>query len=370
MGDDRTRIVAGSSADSTLFTYDAGPATWDGALATWPTARGNCARTGDATEANAPPVWDDVRPARVADVRADLAGAHEVTVHWTSTGDDSLAGTAALVEVRRVVPNDVPAVVTVTRAPAAPGQPDSARFEGLAEGVRYEFDVTLIDDMGQRGAPSNVATVDVPALAPAAIADLRVIAATETTVTLRWTATGGDGSVGRPARYRVGVGTSPLDSLGFALARQVVQPATVDAGGVESCTVGGLERATLWWFALVAEDDTGARSGLSNGVSAVTGVGGALRGRNGPAIAVRGNPARRPVVIDWMGAAAMGVASEIHVFDATGRLVRTFPLGTRPGGTVTWDGRDAEGSRLPAGLYFARLRSGSVRVSARLALVP
>ena len=52
---------------------------------------------------------------------------------------------------------------------------------------------------------------------------------------------------------------------------------------------------------------------------------------------------------------------ELDVFDAAGRHVRRIALGTSPAGahTVSWDGRDARGSRVPPGVYLFRLAAGT-----------
>ncbi len=60
----------------------------------------------------------------------------------------------------------------------------------------------------------------------------------------------------------------------------------------------------------------------------------------------------------------------LKVYDATGRLVKTLADGWRSAGhyTVTWDGRDATGSRLASGVYFIRMEAGAVVVRRKLVL--
>jgi hypothetical protein len=50
----------------------------------------------------------------------------------------------------------------------------------------------------------------------------------------------------------------------------------------------------------------------------------------------------------------------LSVFDVSGRLVQVLSEGPAPAGvnTVTWNGRDASGSRVAPGVYFFRLESG------------
>jgi len=51
--------------------------------------------------------------------------------------------------------------------------------------------------------------------------------------------------------------------------------------------------------------------------------------------------------------------TELSLFDVSGRLVRRLDSGVFESGyrSVTWDGRDAHGRRVAAGLYFLRTRS-------------
>jgi hypothetical protein len=59
----------------------------------------------------------------------------------------------------------------------------------------------------------------------------------------------------------------------------------------------------------------------------------------------------------------------LDLLDLGGRLVKRAQLGGDPGGSWQWDGRDADGRAVPAGLYFARLVSGGSRSEARVVLI-
>jgi hypothetical protein len=52
-------------------------------------------------------------------------------------------------------------------------------------------------------------------------------------------------------------------------------------------------------------------------------------------------------------------AAEVRIHDLTGREVRTLASSSFSAGahSLTWDGRDARGSRVRAGVYFVRLRA-------------
>ena len=63
-------------------------------------------------------------------------------------------------------------------------------------------------------------------------------------------------------------------------------------------------------------------------------------------------------------------AHRLTVYDVTGRRVRILSEGVREAGThtVTWDGRNAAGRPLPAGVYFYRLQASAGRLEGRAVL--
>ena len=71
--------------------------------------------------------------------------------------------------------------------------------------------------------------------------------------------------------------------------------------------------------------------------------------------AVYPNPVLRVMSIRYQ--LARPAVVELVMYDAAGRLVRTFADGQQAAGyyTVQWDGRDDLGRRVPAGVYFVRL---------------
>jgi len=87
---------------------------------------------------------------------------------------------------------------------------------------------------------------------------------------------------------------------------------------------------------------------------------------NGESAALKAfpNPARGRVTFSIRQAAAkIGGAErvELRVYDANGRLIRSFPMryAFNPiASVITWDGTDQNGNAIPAGVYFYRLSSG------------
>jgi hypothetical protein len=84
---------------------------------------------------------------------------------------------------------------------------------------------------------------------------------------------------------------------------------------------------------------------------------------------VGANPFRGASRLSWSLPLPCEVSLQIHAVD--GRAVRTLLSGPRAAdvGRIDWDGRDDGGRLVPAGIYWARLESGSERLSARLVLV-
>ena len=61
-------------------------------------------------------------------------------------------------------------------------------------------------------------------------------------------------------------------------------------------------------------------------------------------------------------------SSELQIFDASGRLVHALPGARWAEGwqEIAWDGTDAEGTRVPAGVYWVRLKLPTESRSVRL----
>ncbi len=67
--------------------------------------------------------------------------------------------------------------------------------------------------------------------------------------------------------------------------------------------------------------------------------------------------------------AAAGVVS-IRILDAAGRLVRTISERASAGAnSVTWDGRGADGRRVPSGVYFYEIKAGSFSAERKMLVV-
>jgi len=94
---------------------------------------------------------------------------------------------------------------------------------------------------------------------------------TPTSVTLRWTAPGDNGTEGQASQYDIRYSTSPINSSNFSSAIQASgEPVPQPAGSDESFTVTGLQPATTYFFAIKAADEIPNWSALSNVISRTT----------------------------------------------------------------------------------------------------
>jgi len=126
---------------------------------------------------------------------------------------------------------------------------------------------------------------------------------------------------------------------------------------------------TGWWVYLDFEADEvpfDAVTGVGEGVAAAPGA--------GPSLVVAPNPSAGSIVL--VAGAPAGALARLDVYDVSGRRVRALgPLGAFGGagsGTrrIAWDGKDAAGRPLAAGVYFVRLRADDRVVTRRIVRRP
>ena len=68
--------------------------------------------------------------------------------------------------------------------------------------------------------------------------------------------------------------------------------------------------------------------------------------------------------LEWSGPPGRGARAD--VLDLAGRHVRAFGQS----GAAIWDGRDEGGRRVPAGVYLARVTSGTESITRKLIWLP
>jgi hypothetical protein len=200
-----------------------------------------------------------------------------ITLLWTATGDDGAVGTATSYDLRYravgITGTDTlswwnaATKVTGLPVPHASGVTDSMRVRGLAPLTTYYFVLKVGDEVPNWSGYSNVAvkTTSGDQTPPSAIADLTVTGTTGTSMSLRWTAPGDDGTVGTAASYDIRYSTSAITTSNWGSATQATgEPAPAAAGTQQTFTLGGLTPSRTYYVAIRATDSSGNVGGISN----------------------------------------------------------------------------------------------------------
>lgn len=203
-------------------------------------------------------------------------------LQWYAPGDDGVVGVATSYNLRMStdpITDDTSfgaATPVLTVAPQPGGTREELTVNGLTAGATYYFAMTTTDEVPLTSARSATLTVIPPitdGILPGRITDLAVVAATATTVTLRWTAKGDDGLRGGPAtsfdvRW---ADRSMNEGIFYTMGTAVVgEPAPAVAGTVQEFVVTGLTPETLYYFATAVADEVPNTSAISNLVSVTT----------------------------------------------------------------------------------------------------
>lgn len=220
-----------------------------------------------------------VAPPAAAQTAADST----VTLLWTAPGDDGDVGTASQYDLRyRTTPisgTDTltwwngATPVTGLPTPHPAGSTDSMVVRGLQPLTTYYFIIRAADEVPNWSGFSNVATKTTSgdATPPAAIADLTVTGVTGTSLSLRWTAPGDDGTTGTATSYDIRYSTSPITNGNWNSATTVTgEPAPAAAGSQQTFTITGLAGSQTYYVAMKTTDDAGNVSTLSNVANGTT----------------------------------------------------------------------------------------------------
>lgn len=218
-----------------------------------------------------------VSPLLVREAAAQTSADSSVVLNWTAPGDDGTTGRATTYDLRyrttAVTGTDTltwwngATVVTGEPIPGVSGASDSLRVRGLQPLTSYYFIIKTSDEVPNWSGYSNVAlkSTSGDVTAPAAIADLTITGATGTTLSLRWTAPGDDGSTGTASSYDIRYSTSAITNGNWASATPVTgEPAPAVAGTVQTFTIPGLAGSQTYYVAMRTADDRSNVAALSN----------------------------------------------------------------------------------------------------------
>lgn len=220
---------------------------------------------------------------RPAIAHAQTSADSSVVLLWTAPGDDGNTGRATTYDIRyrttTISGTDTTTwwngatQVTGEPTPSAAGVTDSMRVRGLTPLTTYYFMIRTADEVPNWSGYSNVAvkTTSGDTTPPAAITDLAVTGTTGSSISVRWTAPGDDGTVGTATSYDVRYSTSAITSGNWGSATQATgEPAPTAAGTTQTFTLTGLNGSQQYYVAIKTTDDRGNVSLLSNVVNATT----------------------------------------------------------------------------------------------------
>lgn len=224
---------------------------------------------------------DSQPPAVITDLRATLIGNSTALLEWTAPGDDGQVGQASRYDMRHA---SQPMTIDLFERedplsplplPSPAGSAESAYVRGLVPEVTYYFAIRSFDDVGNDSEMSNSPSVLTPpepdVVPPDRTTNLTVISATYSTVALRWTARGDDGSTGIADHYDVRFAGVPLTESNWDTAAQASgETRPLMAGKREEQALTGFQASTTYHVALRTVDEAGNSSPISNVVTVTT----------------------------------------------------------------------------------------------------
>ena len=130
----------------------------------------------------------------------------------------------------------------------------------------------------------------------------------------------------------------------------------------------GVAPGSTWNYRLVAVSLSG-ESTVHGPITATAGPMSSARG--GLRLAAHPNPWPASRNLEIVYEAGPPAPIQLRIFDPAGRLVRALSVQTSERGaqSLHWDGRDASGRIIPAGVYFLELEAAGQRITSKLARV-
>ncbi len=157
--------------------------------------------------------------------------------------------------------------------PQQAGQAERYTVTGLADSTTYYFRLRVADEAANASGDSNEASgttePGADAIPPDPVLDLSVESTTASSVTLRWTATGDDRSIGTATSYDIRYATSkttPWDGM----TEVEGEPLPGASGQTESFSVDSLSESTTHYFQMLVADEVPNVSDLSNQATGTT----------------------------------------------------------------------------------------------------
>jgi len=215
-------------------------------------------------------------------------------------------------------------------------------------------------------SPALVAGDVIP---PMPVADLGARALGSGSSVLTWTSPTDEAPRGWAVEYDLRYASRPISDANFAAAQSLLAGPPGPGGQMESLVVADVPDSGATFFCLRSRDASGNWSLVSNSAERLGTP--PLGNVPGPAMVVARNPSIGSVTFYWQLAQPVAAGdAAIRIYDLGGRSVGKVRLDSGKVRIARWDGRDLNGSRAPAGLYFAVLDARGIVARTRFTLLP
>jgi hypothetical protein len=206
---------------------------------------------------------DGTPPANVSNFKA-TPGSGSIALSWTNPTVD-FNGVAILRRTDRYPTSPTDGTIVYDSAG------NSYTDIGLTVGLVYYYTAFSRDIVLNYSSGAQVSASLLDQTAPSAINNLSSSSITSNSVLLNWTAVGDDGNVGTANSYDIRYSTNLITSSNWSSATQVTgEPSPKVSGSSESMTVSGLNDNTIYYFAIIAIDESNNSSPLSNVINFTT----------------------------------------------------------------------------------------------------
>ncbi|GBF50963.1 fibronectin type III domain protein [Leptospira ryugenii] len=239
--------------------------------------------TVGARNATATVIVKDTRgPNNITNLSAYSISQNKIRLEWTAPGDDGVFGRASIYQIYRsttVISNNTNCngvLVNHGLTPKNSGLPERFDVPGLSPNTTYYFCIRAFDDSGNINAWAgtvSATTQSVPDIIPPS--DIVSVSATSLgidKVKLDWVSVGDDANVGIPAAYEIYRSTSPITNDNECRsAVEILNNVTPTAAGTPATfTVSNLADNTVFYFCVVAVDESGNYSKWNSLTTATT----------------------------------------------------------------------------------------------------
>ncbi len=221
---------------------------------------------------------DTTPPGKIYDLSAIDPTNNSINLTWTAPADNrsnASSGPVTEYDIRyhttQITNITWPLAIKCT-IPITPGQPGAAELyqvSGIQSDTVYYFSIKACDETNNLAWLSNCAfntTLPTPDISPpAAITDLVAHKPTTTSINLTWSAVGDDGNSGNASNYDIRFATETITALTWLDAAKCSEIPTPSApGNTEHYKVTDLLPDTIYYFVIIAGDETPLWSDLSN----------------------------------------------------------------------------------------------------------